>query len=376
MKHYIYLISNAQFPANSLERIEVINNPSARYSATGTSGIINIVTKSNIKKNTFLSFGLNGSTRYMVSPWISYMFADEKFSINLYSYGYYWHYEGKNPGYSIMRNENGDTTSYQNENRRYEGDGISYGLFANGSYIFDSMNLISFWGGFYGMPFNKRHDFVQNKHEEYLSNPGIYDYTEETNASSSSFGAYAGVWYEHKFNNKGHKVSTNISGSYNKYNQNDPYKRLYAYYPQMNKDKTYSKDDKSNYFGAEVNYTLPYNKKGEVAIGASGGLLSEFSYRRNDTLSFSSSEYVLDSMRFENAFIKRSDIEGYVTVQQKFGQFTVKGGLRFQSRYFNYEVINQPEHHGRNNFIGLFPSLHLSYASKSMHNYVKLYTKS
>jgi hypothetical protein len=44
-----------QLPANSIERIEVITNPSARYKPDGTSGIINIVLKKNIKA------GWNGS---------------------------------------------------------------------------------------------------------------------------------------------------------------------------------------------------------------------------------------------------------------------------------------------------------------------------
>ncbi len=39
-----------QLPANSIERIEVITNPSARFKPDGTSGIINIVLKKNKKK--------------------------------------------------------------------------------------------------------------------------------------------------------------------------------------------------------------------------------------------------------------------------------------------------------------------------------------
>lgn len=42
-------------PAGSIERIEIVTNPSAKYDPDGTSGIINIVLKKNIKR------GLNGS---------------------------------------------------------------------------------------------------------------------------------------------------------------------------------------------------------------------------------------------------------------------------------------------------------------------------
>lgn len=42
-------------PANSVDRIEVIKNPSARYDAEGTGGIINIVMKKNLNR------GINGS---------------------------------------------------------------------------------------------------------------------------------------------------------------------------------------------------------------------------------------------------------------------------------------------------------------------------
>ena len=73
-----------QLPANALERIEVMTNPSSKYSASGTAGIINIVTKQKIKKNFLLSTGVSASTQTQYNPWLSFVWSNEKFKINTY----------------------------------------------------------------------------------------------------------------------------------------------------------------------------------------------------------------------------------------------------------------------------------------------------
>jgi outer membrane receptor protein involved in Fe transport len=364
-----------QLPANSLERIEVITNPSARYTSKGTGGIINIVTKSNIKKNTFLSFGINGSTKPMLSPWISYLFANEKFSINLYAWGHYHHYSSNENGYNVMLNDNGDTSSYKKYTSKYDGTSISTGIHVNGSYTFDTMNQLSFGVGFSTTPFNKSSSFQDYKYEEYLFNAGIYDYSSESKTYYSSRSPNAWIGYEHKFNNKGHKIDIQLYGNLNIFYNENPYNRLFCNYPEQNKDKISSKDYKHHYESASIDYTLPYSEKGEIAIGLSGDLWSILVCYRTDTLFPSSNTYVLDSMRFVDMWGKISDMEGYLTVQQKFGPFTVKGGIRFQNNYFNVKVLNQPEHNNAKDFPSLFPSLHLSYASKSMHNLTLSYSR-
>ena len=66
----VYLES---LPADAIDRIEVIKNPSAKYMVEEGCHIINIVTSTKIRNSHFLSFGLGGSNRPSVSPWVSYV---------------------------------------------------------------------------------------------------------------------------------------------------------------------------------------------------------------------------------------------------------------------------------------------------------------
>ena len=77
LKQYIKTL-----PANSIDRIEVIRNPSARYGGSGP--VVNIVTNQKMLKNSFISFGANGSSRPSISPWLSYVYSNEKFHISAY----------------------------------------------------------------------------------------------------------------------------------------------------------------------------------------------------------------------------------------------------------------------------------------------------
>ncbi|MBQ7062437.1 MAG: TonB-dependent receptor plug domain-containing protein [Bacteroidales bacterium] len=70
-------------PASAIDHIETITNPSAKY-ATEAEAIINIITRAHVKKNHFLSFGLNGATQPYLSPWLSYTWANDKLSFNIY----------------------------------------------------------------------------------------------------------------------------------------------------------------------------------------------------------------------------------------------------------------------------------------------------
>ncbi|MGV3630375.1 MAG: TonB-dependent receptor domain-containing protein [Bacteroidota bacterium] len=79
-------------PANSIERIEIVTNPSAKYDPDGTSGIINIVLKKNklkgINGNVALSAGTGNA--YNASAGLSLRNA----RVNVYGTYSYRYYEG------------------------------------------------------------------------------------------------------------------------------------------------------------------------------------------------------------------------------------------------------------------------------------------
>ena len=138
-------------PANALARIETITNPSAKY-ATDAEAVINIVTSAHIKSNQFVSFGVNGSNQPFVSPWISYMWAKEKLSINLFASGRFSNRDNASDNWSMRRRDNAtgdgyDTTLYQTDTSESGNKSYSGNIFMNINYEIDSTQEISVDGG-------------------------------------------------------------------------------------------------------------------------------------------------------------------------------------------------------------------------------------
>lgn len=72
-----------QFPAESIEKVELITNPSAKYEAAGAGGIINIILKKNKKDglNTNLNTSVGTNHKYTFGPSINYR--KNKWNFNL-----------------------------------------------------------------------------------------------------------------------------------------------------------------------------------------------------------------------------------------------------------------------------------------------------
>ena len=367
LKQYI-----KQMPANAIERIEVITNPSARYSTTG--GVINIVTNQKVTRNELLCLGVRATTTPAVSPWLSYVWANEKVDFNFYLTGNYGNHNGEEDGTSTLFDANGDTSRYQkfeNKSRMpYWGGYMGF----NVNWNIDSTSSLTAWVG--GWPYSDRNSFYRDyQYFEYQPTLRNLSYLDTVKNHGITYGGYAGAWYEKRFDTTGRKLSASFNGFfYRNYGYSDNW-RDYA----TGTDFTRHTDaDMLHPNGSlEVNYTHPLKNNFEIEAGAEVGFGGNHDYETLDSL-LPSGDW--DNMRHRSyeAYGRFYSTAAYVTAQKRWGGFTAKLGLRFEDKFLHGEV----EHKALGDkmtmdtsFPGIVPSIHLSYQTKNFTSYSLSYTR-
>ena len=334
-----------QLPANAIKTIEVITNPSARYASKSDGGIINLVLNSNVQKNQFVSFGLHGSSKPDVSPWVSYVYANEKVSFNLYLNGSYSYNTRSRNGYSYSFKDNDldpsilDTTT----TTRYDGQTNSNtyygGVYMNLTYNIDTMNNVTVYMS--GWPNGHKSDLGEDYYRYDYRSSGIEhnNYYTSTTSSGVFTSAYGGLEYQHLFNNEGHNLTISLSGGYMGGNNSSTSQKDYYFWDESTQAfndsiigftgyKTkYRYDDM--YYDANIDYNLPYIKNGEIGLGMSFTHDPDSYYVIYDTLA-NKNEYVNDNLRTYDRLGFSNDFNAYMTIQHKFGNFVIKPGIRME----------------------------------------------
>ena len=119
-------------PSSEIERVEVFEIPPAKFDASGTGGIINLVTKKGLR------LGLNGNigvragygNSHKFVPWINANYRNEK--LNVFGSTYYYNKIFDHRGTADMKMEiDSDTSSFFNKyqkNHHSIGNGARFGL--------------------------------------------------------------------------------------------------------------------------------------------------------------------------------------------------------------------------------------------------------
>ena len=357
-------------PANAIERIEVITNPSARY-ATIADGIINIVMNAKIKRNEFFCFGTNVSSQPYVMPWASYVWKNEKWTVNAYASTYFYHGEA-DAQYEkdlFRKYENGDLVqaSHTTNTRHNEYFTYSPGGNLNINYEPDHKNIYSFWVNFWD-------SFVRQERErtEFLEQAGTYKYAIFNTSNSNYLSLYSGLYYQHKFNDEGHNLTLRVNGNWSRsalsldditsYTMPSPRERIF----RMN----YLTSNAP--ISVRADYNLPYSKNGKFSFGLNGSWEAANEHNFVDTLA--NDGYVRDSVMTYRYQSKNQSVGGYFMMRHRFGNFTVQPGVNL--RYYRTGIVypDAPDFDFSNGDFDVTPSLHLSYRTASMHTFKLSYS--
>ena len=367
LKQYLKMM-----PAGNIKRIEVISNPSARYKTKGS--IINIVTNQQVTHNRMLSAGINASTSPMLSPWISYVWSDDRQSLNFYAdIELAREISETNLTSQILTpdsliSNHYDYVGQQFENGRQAFVGAEYTL------EIDTLTDLSAWLEIYPR-LASGHSSIDAHRTEYIYTPGVYNYHSDIDSRSFFIGSTGGVWWSHRFDTLGRKLDLSIDAEMSSTNGTRHHKRTFATTPQLNFMRQETNLHPEIWGSLNVNYSHPYSKKGLIETGVFLGTGTDVTDLVADTISRIDSLYYNEAVRSYQLKNNGFFASAYLTAQHRFGPFTVKVGLRAENDWIALHYPSAPDFDLNRSYFSLSPSVHFSYSTKNMHNFTLSYTR-
>ena len=369
----VYLES---LPADAIDRIEVIKNPSAKYMVEEGCHIINIVTSTKIRNSHFLSFGLGGSNRPSVSPWVSYVLKNEKLSTNIYLGVSSTPTHKTEQSSSIFRQDGAEgfdttassNTATENNTNRYTGT-----LAFNLSYQIDSMNDLSFFGLAVTYPASK-HSLTTTDQWYYLPQMLHYTFTNSQESRDFNLMGMANLNWKHKFDNEGHNLSVtlydNLNYSHSERTLRREYTLLEGILPSelSDFDKTYLGSMTNNSLTLSADYNQPLGIDDELTLGLS--LVPSLASNYSSPNFFNTTTMAYDSIDLLRRFDKNNrttQASASASWRHKWKAVTMTLGFRGYWNPCHYSLDALFPDDTSFAYFYLKPSLRLNYRTKSMH---------
>lgn len=349
-----------QMPAENIESIEVMTNPSAKFNPEGTAGIINLVMKKNRKAGYYgsLSAGAtvqNGKPGYNAGASINYNVGKFDVFANLG----YRRMAGNGWGLTERTNyNNGDSTLLnQNSKTEFKMGGVFFR--AGVDYHIDAKNTIGINGfGHNGKPqMNSETDYLLiNK----ASTNKLRDYSRTNDGSDEHKGYNVNLYHKIDFDKKGSNLMTNLSYSEHGNLGNQRFIQDDRLLPDNDQDITQIADGNSNTIELKTDYTKKFTDNNRLELG--------WSSIWNDRLSNASGTDNFENRdipEYYNVFDYAEQIHaGYATYGTRIDNFSVQAGVR--GEYFRKDITSTSSRESikldPQSYFKVYPSVYLSYS--------------
>lgn len=344
-----------QIPASSIKSIEIMTNPTAKYDASGSAGIINIV----LRKNSNL--GLSGIVNLMgglddkyggnfilqyKTPFLSYDFG---LDLNRRSY----------PGTNKQEKQFiiGSNTSFLNSDGNMLWQRIVSGVRGGLGFNFDRSDNLTL-GGRYGT--RAFHRFATLNFSQWtVEDPQKLYYLDNTNHNHSGNFYELNANYQHEFGKNGHEIVGNVSYQYSSSDETSM-STATQFATQIGGTKTTELGPQHELRG-NIDYTLPIGKYEKFSAGSE--FFSRIYQDINKLFVFDTTTSAFDFQApysHDNNF-NRTRFAAYSMFSDRWDSLQVQIGFRTE---YTYQLVAQTDTNQRFTFSrwDYFPSLHTSYS--------------
>lgn len=355
-----------QLPAESIDRVEVIDNPSAKFSAEGSAGIINIVLKKDRKAGYYGSVQAGGDTRGG---------ANTSFNVNynsrlIDSYLNIGYRHRANTGHmesqqtSDTYNQTYDSDSKQRGNNFFTRAGVT--LHATTKDDFSLSGMLMHGGG-------NSHSYTPYIYTAVANDLNNYQLNRLNRSRTGMDMRYGEFNYRHSFNDK-HFIDFTADLSSWKMNNDNWYQDSTVVVGID--DVTYSYQYRPQYINnhrkeLKLEYENQVTKNFKIEAGYNGNFSRENTPQESymDNTSFDGTNASEDKLFF-NRFIYKQDLHAfYTTLSYKFGALSLMGGLRGEYWRVNTESYTWEQEHDaslreqpfKKDYFQLFPSVFMSW---------------
>lgn len=362
-----------QLPAESIERIEVIDNPSAKYSAEGSAGIINIVLKKDRKSGYYGSMQAGADTRGGANTSFNINYNSSK--IDAYLNIGYRHREDMGRNESWQDNlttgiptsyERHDTENYRMGNILFSRAGVTWHATDNDDL---SLNGMLFTG----------------KNKENSTTPyyyGIYNTTGEALTHVRQRDTKSGgpmtmynmeLNYRHNFSDK-HFVDFIVSHNRWK-SDNDNIYQDSIYYIDLTTPTEYTYQSRPlNISNRNTEIRLDYENPITDNLKLEAGYNGKFSHENTPQYSYEATNWqgtnMVEDQKYFNHFTYDNNIHAiYATMSYNKDKFGIMAGLRGEFWRIETSSLTWDQEHGiaekdnpfKKDHFQLFPSVFMSY---------------
>ncbi|MBD0277448.1 MAG: TonB-dependent receptor, partial [Flavisolibacter sp.] len=350
-------------PSNQLDQIEIMTQPSAKYDASGNSGVINLRTKKNNQ------MGFNGSVSlsyvqgvYPKSP-NSFNFNYRKGKVNLFSNLNYSYWSGFNElNLSRKFRQNGQVASIFDQQTRGRFEGNNFSARLGMDYTVDKKTTVGF---LVNGTYNPRH-FNARTTTNILNGDGVLDSINKAVTTSKDPWRNMGVNlnFRRTFNKPGHELTADVD--YLKYTSRS--KQIADNFSFDNKGVASGNpfllrgnlpSDISIYSG-KIDYVHPLNKEAKLEMGAKSSFVTTDNDAQYTLYDHGSEKWITDVAR-SNHFVYEENINAaYINYSRQIKKWGVQTGLRFEHTHSVGNQKTTGEKFPRD-YAQLFPTAYLSY---------------